>query len=198
LSRVARPNSPGFLIDQKTGCKVWDEIPAEGERVTWFGLCLDGLAEGQGTVIFSSNEGRQTITGIFAKGREADGPRKIVELDGSVEAGMIKDGRWEGRFVENYPNGSPKFDGEVRAGKKDGFGVHYWAPPSKSRYEGFFKYGMANGNGTIFTESDGKMINYNVTAKNGCLWIQRAYVDLATGNFAGAIDNTEGACRAGR
>ena len=74
--------------------------------------------------------------------------------------------------------------------------MYYWPSQSKSRYEGFFKDGMANGNGTIFSGSDGKMIKYGVTAKNGCLWIQRGYVDLATGNWAGAIDNTEGACRA--
>ena len=57
LSRVARPGFPGFLADLKTGCKVWDFVPQEGEKVTWSGRCVDGLAEGQGAVVFVGEMG---------------------------------------------------------------------------------------------------------------------------------------------
>jgi hypothetical protein len=191
LSREARPGFPGFLADPKTACKVWDPFPVEGEKVTWSGRCVDGLAEGEGTVIYLWGGKRQLVTGMFSKGKEADGAQTTVEADGSVQSGIIKDGKLEGRLIQKYSNGSMKFNGEAASGKKSGFGVYYWLSANNVRYEGFFKDGMANGRGSIFSEAEGKTTNYSVNAKDGCLW------SYSYGwNYAGAIDKTEGQCLA--
>mgnify|MGYP003330590659 CR=1 FL=1 len=38
-----------WIVDPKTGCKIWDDLPAPNEVVSWSGDCRDGYAEGRGT-----------------------------------------------------------------------------------------------------------------------------------------------------
>ena len=38
-----------WMVDQKTGCRIWDDLPAANELVSWSGDCKDGYAEGHGT-----------------------------------------------------------------------------------------------------------------------------------------------------
>jgi MORN repeat len=41
---------PRWIADAKTGCKVWDPAPEQGESIRWSGACKDGFADGDGTL----------------------------------------------------------------------------------------------------------------------------------------------------
>lgn len=47
---AAMAAQPYWIADAKTGCKVWNSEPLPKESVTWSGDCLNGKAEGRGTL----------------------------------------------------------------------------------------------------------------------------------------------------
>ena len=46
---------PGWIADPKTGCKVWNENPIPNEFITWSGPCVEGIANGNGTLQWYNN-----------------------------------------------------------------------------------------------------------------------------------------------
>jgi hypothetical protein len=44
----AEPGRPGWKVDARNGCWVWNADPQPGETVTWSGRCPRGPAQGQG------------------------------------------------------------------------------------------------------------------------------------------------------
>jgi len=39
-----------WFAGAKTGCKFWENDPSPGETITWAGNCVNGIAEGPGTL----------------------------------------------------------------------------------------------------------------------------------------------------
>jgi hypothetical protein len=119
---LAQASSAGdFLADPKSGCKVWNPHPRAGEEASWSGDCIQGLANGAGTVLWSR-----------------DG--KDFEKD----EGSWDRGRQSGRGVQDWRSG--RYEGELIGGEPNGRGVMML---QTSRYEGEFRDGKPNGEGTV-------------------------------------------------
>jgi hypothetical protein len=112
-----------FVADPKNGCKVWNPHPLAGETLTWSGDCADGLAQGDGTVIWSH----------YGAPSEKD-------------EGHWDQGRQSGRGSQDW--GSGRYEGELSEGEPSGHGVMML---KTSRYEGEFRKGKPNGDGTATT-----------------------------------------------
>lgn len=89
--------SPSWLADPNTGCRVWDNYPAPDDRAEWSGPCVSGYAEGKGTLKwFSKGVNYEIDTGQFLRGKlQGHGTSDIFA---SAE-------HFEGEFSDNRPNG---------------------------------------------------------------------------------------------
>jgi len=115
-----------WIADAKSGCQVWDPNPQLDESVTWSGACVNGRAEGPGTVGW---------------------------LKGSVpfetDEGEWRDGRQAGQGVQTWPSG--RYQGELSNGEPNGQGV---LTLKKLRYEGEFRDSKPNGIGSLTEGSE--------------------------------------------
>jgi hypothetical protein len=128
-----------WLPDSK-GCKIWNPNPHPNETITWSGGCANGLAEGEGVLVW------------FKDGKQE-----------SEDKGTFKAGRLEGPGVTTTTGGY-RYEGDFQAGKFHGRGISTYA--NGTRYEGDFSNGLPNGQGTL-TMPNGKSYSGNWT--NGCL-----------------------------
>jgi hypothetical protein len=110
-----------FVADAKTGCKVWNPHPQPNERAIWSGNCVNGLAQGTGSLQWLNNN-------------------KPYEKD----QGDWSEGRQSGRGTQEWFSGS--YDGELRDGEPQGRGA---LTLRSSRYEGEFRNGKPNGAGAV-------------------------------------------------
>jgi len=113
-------NTGDFIADSRSGCKVWDPHPSAGETASWSGDCTNGLAQGDGTVIWSR------YGAPFEK-----------------DEGHWDQGRQSGRGTQDWRSG--RYEGELSEGEPSGHGV---MKLQTSRYEGEFRNGKPNGDGT--------------------------------------------------
>ena len=118
---VAQPEGGGFVADLKSGCKVWNPHPQPNETVNWSGNCVNGLAQGPGSLQWLKN----------ANPYEKD-------------QGEWNGGRQSGRGTQDW--GSGRYDGELVNGEPQGQGV---LTLQSARYEGEFRNGKPNGAGTV-------------------------------------------------
>lgn len=82
LDKRASPGNPGWAVDVRTGCWVWNSNPQPVESVTWTAGCeADGRASGSGHLV--SDYGGKT----------------------SSYEGEIRDGKQHGRGVNTWANG---------------------------------------------------------------------------------------------
>ncbi len=112
-----------FVADPRNNCKVWDPHPIAGETVTWSGDCINGFAQGDGTVLWSR----------YGKPFEKD-------------EGHWDQGRQSGRGTQDWRSG--RYEGELSEGEPSGHGVMML---QASRYEGEFRKGKPNGDGAATT-----------------------------------------------
>jgi len=129
-SETASPGHPGWIADNRTGCRIWDGAPIESEAVTWTGSCVDGLADGEGAVVRRSNGA-------------------VVSMSRSTK----RRGHTEGSIVTILQDGS-SYAGEVRNDLPSGYGVFILG--NGTRYEGSISVGKPNGEGTL-TMADGEV-----------------------------------------
>ena len=87
-------------ITDKNGCKVWDSVPTLGETVSWSGPCVDGYAEGKGTLIW------------YLRGERH-----------STYQGEMKAGHYEGHGTQFWPDGT-RYDGEWSNDRAEGKGTY--------------------------------------------------------------------------
>ena len=121
---AAQSNLPGaFVADTGAGCKVWNPHPLADETASWSGNCVNGLAEGSGTLRWLRS-GR-----IFEK-----------------DDGGWKQGRQEGQGTQDWNTG--RYEGTLVSGEPDGYGI---MTLQAARYEGHFRKGKPNGEGTLIT-----------------------------------------------
>ena len=87
---------------------------------------------------------------------------KTVLISDLQYTGELKDGKFHGKGVHTYKNGS-KYDGEWVNGKQCGKGIYTAADGSK--YDGYWQDGQKHGEGEV-TYANGKE-SYRVSFKNG-------------------------------
>ncbi|MBV9533222.1 MAG: hypothetical protein JO283_19685 [Bradyrhizobium sp.] len=113
-------NTGDFISDPKSGCKVWDPHPFAGETASWSGNCIEGFAQGPGSVLWS-RDGKpfEKDEGSWDRGRQSG--------RGSQDWGS---GRYQGEFVGGEPSGqgvmslqTARYEGEFRNGKPSGEGT---------------------------------------------------------------------------
>lgn len=112
-------NTGDFIADSRNGCKVWDPHPSAGETASWSGDCINGLAQGDGVVLWS----RYGVS--FEK-----------------DEGHWDQGRQSGRGTQDWHSG--RYEGELLEGEPSGYGV---MKLQTSQYEGEFRKGKPNGDG---------------------------------------------------
>lgn len=189
LRKIASPNNPGYLIDLKNNCRVWDPHPKEAEKVFWDGICSNGYAEGKGKVIWEWVEDGKLNTqineGNFIKGKNTgDGFRQNIYQDGSIEKYTVINGKPEGEYTK-FLNGTYVTKVNYVNGMREGFGKVIYN--NGDTYEGYFKNNKRHGDGTY---------NY----KNGGLYIGQFKENLKSGegkfyyshgqiNYVGQYDN---------
>lgn len=115
-----------WVADTHSLCQVWDPNPQIGETVVWSGACVNGHAEGAGTL--------QWIKGGTA-----------IETD----KGVWRNGRQQGSGVQTWSTG--RYEGEIADGEPNGRGV---LTMKNLRYEGQFRDGKPNGSGSLSEGSD--------------------------------------------
>lgn len=107
--QIATLPTTGWVVDPKTGCKVWDAVPDPEERTSWSGNCVNGMAEGKGTLQF------------FIGGKPA-----------TRYEGDMRNGRADGHGVNIEPDGG-RYEGQWRNNAAHGFGIY---TRGDERYEG--------------------------------------------------------------
>jgi TonB family protein len=136
---LARPAQPGWSIDPRSGCWIWNPNPRADETVTWSGRCYPG--------------GPATGTGVM----EWRYGGRVSRYEGD-----LREGRPHGRGIFTAPNGN-RYEGEHREGKRHGRGVFTFA--NGDRYDGEYRDDKPNGIGT-FTSSKG---TWSGPWNDGCL-----------------------------
>ncbi len=99
----------GWVVDTKSGCKVWDAVPEADETISWSGSCVDGMADGSGTLQY------------FVGG-----------TPGTRYEGEMRGGRADGHGVDVSPDGT-RYEGEWRNNAAHGHGIY---TKDGNRYEG--------------------------------------------------------------
>ena len=101
-----------WMVDQKTGCRIWDDLPAANELVSWSGDCKDGYAEGRGTAQWIiKGKPVDRYDGEMRAGRMI-GAGTLSFPNGMRYEGAFKDGNFHGRGRLTYANGDV-YDGEI-------------------------------------------------------------------------------------
>ena len=64
------PGKPGWAVDERSGCWLWNADPQPGETVTWSSGCgPDGLANGRGILEWRSDGKTERYEGDVTNGR---------------------------------------------------------------------------------------------------------------------------------
>lgn len=87
---TAHAGEPAWIVDENTGCQVWDNDPQPNESIHWSGACVNGAAQGKGVVQWPS-------------GRRYEG--------------ALSDGKFEGYGVEIDASGI-RYGGEFHDGMR--------------------------------------------------------------------------------
>ena len=140
---LASPNHPGWSVDRRTGCWIWDDTPQQKDRVTWSGACAaDGRATGHGVLEWRWRGNVSRYEGDMLEGKRSG--HGIADSGGAHFEGEWRDDRANGRGVIIWPNGD-RYDGEFRDGQPSGHGVGL--ATNGMRYEGELANGEPNGHG---------------------------------------------------
>jgi hypothetical protein len=105
-------------LENKASCIAWNAYPKPNETVTWSGACLNGKAEGRGTLLGRYLQNGEWKTEKY-EGEMKDGKQHrrgvLVWASGASYDGEWKDGTWHGRGV--YVTDVERYDGEWKDGK---------------------------------------------------------------------------------
>ena len=154
---VAETNTQ-WLIDTGTRCAIFDGNAKPSDSLIWSGGCIDGLANGRGTAVFSHDGAVfERITASFANVRIQDGSIVVYWEPGwSYEVDSVN-GRFNGAGVL-INSANDRFEGNWIDGKMNGQGVVVRA--SGERYDGIWKDDLPNGPG-ILRRADGATFRGN-------------------------------------
>ena len=144
---MATPHaSAGDWAADPNGCKVWSARPAMKEAVEWSGACVDGFAEGKGTLRWTVNgQPTSTYEGDMKAGRRS-GQGVLTLAQGFRYEGSFRDDVYAGQGSMSAPAGWT-YRGEWVAGRLDGACTMNW--PDGARYEGECKSSRPEGPGRM-------------------------------------------------
>jgi uncharacterized protein YceK len=127
-------HSKYWIADKKTGCKVWNQQPGPNEAVTWSGKCVNGFAQGNGTLQWHKNG---------------------IKTDKYV--GNYVEGKMHGKGKHTWVSSGNVYEGDWVDNKRHGYGKALLAA-SGSIYEGDWVDGDMHGYG-IKWKADGQIQN---------------------------------------
>lgn len=112
-----------WLVDDITGCKVWNSAPQGNETISWSGPCQNDKASGNGVLVwFEDGKVVGRFTGTMNEGK-AEGVGKLyfeVEDGFAYYHGDFKKSEMHGTGVLVFPDKS-KAEGDFRNDKMNGF-----------------------------------------------------------------------------
>ena len=140
-----------WLVDPKSGCRVWNGFPEAGESVSWDGPCDGGYAHGEGTL-------QWFLDGEPNGGYE--GERQNGKANGYGINSWTNGDRYEGYWQEDLPHGfgtytwtnGSGYQGDWVEGKKHGNAKYIW--PNGDSFEGTYKNDRPFGG--VYIEANGK------------------------------------------
>jgi len=125
-----------WLVDGKTGCRIWNGFPEPGESMSWDGPCDNGFANGKGTLQwYKDGKPNGTYTGERKEGK-ANGSGINNWLSGDRYEGNWKDDQPDGKGTYTWANGSG-YQGDWVEGRKHGNAIYLW--PNGDRFEGTYR-----------------------------------------------------------
>jgi hypothetical protein len=147
----AAPNRPGWSVDSRTGCWIWNQNSKPSEVIAWSGSCSpDGRASGRGAVQWLNDGILAQYVGDMSGGKR-NGKGVFTSANGERYDGEWRDDKRNGRGVATSPKGD-RYEGEWRDGTSNGKGVRSW--PDGDRYEGEYHDGHEHGTG-VYTFANG-------------------------------------------
>ena len=143
----AAPDRPGWSVDPRTGCWVWNGVPQPNQTVSWSAGCgPDGRATGRGVVEWRYDGKVDRYEGEYRDGKR-HGQGVYTSANGDRYEGEYRDGKGHGRGVYTWASGN-RYDGEWRDGKRHGQGVQTWV--YGDRYEGEYRDDRPDGFGVAW------------------------------------------------
>jgi hypothetical protein len=110
-----------WAVDTSVACRVWNPHPQLNEYAKWTGACVNGFAQGSGSVRWMRNN-----------------------IAFETDEGEWREGYQIGNGTQTWPSGS--YAGELVNSEPQGRGTFVL---QSSRYEGEFRNGKPNGSGTL-------------------------------------------------
>ena len=108
-TRAQEANSR-WIVDARSGCRLWSLSPTLDERIEWSGACVDGYGQGRGTLKwYVRGAFVEADDGVFVKGM-LNGQATLTFADGE---------RFNGEFRGHLPNGRGTLraaDGQIYSG----------------------------------------------------------------------------------
>jgi hypothetical protein len=161
----AAPGKPGWSVDERTGCWVWNPNPQAGQTVRWSKGCTAvGRATGHGVLEWRTGSTVTRYEGDLRYG-EPNGRGVQTRPNGDRYEGEFRDGKRNGRGVLTWPDGE-RYEGDFQNGVMQGDGVYIEA--SGNRYEGAFRNGERDGQGTyIWVNGDRYVGEFRAGKRHG-------------------------------
>ena len=148
-----------MALADRPGCLVWDPYFQPGATVTWTTACVDGLAQGMGTLTWTVSEGIQTETGRLEDGRQT-GHWIQRFASGNVGEGPYVNGVRNGHWVFRFADGGTD-EGPMVGGERNGHWVSRYANGNVG--EGPYVNDERNGH-WVFRTPDGTVVEGPVVA----------------------------------
>ena len=181
LSCSVLDTSSGWVITDD-GISLWISECDTTQTYAWDGEIFDNVANGKGSISMPINED-STITQQANAFFGAIDNNEVVSLDdGSKYVGYIIDDMMEGFGV--LSKGNETYIGNFHNSKPEGF--LKWFKNAKLYYEGNWKEGAFNGEGTLYKD-DGKICSGEWV--NGKLTSTLVDAELPTGHYKGYAKN---------
>tara|TARA_B100000676_G_C18046231_1_gene828156 strand:- start:162 stop:788 length:627 start_codon:yes stop_codon:yes gene_type:complete len=146
-----------WILDPRSGCRVWNLFPLPNETVRWLGACKEGKASGRGKLHWTLNgkpNGR--YEGYYVEGYRS-GPGTFYFQNGNRHNGTYHNDLPNGHGEFVYANGN-RYAGNFINGAFHGKGAFHFK--NGDRYVGEFVKNTFHGQGT-FTRRDG----YSITGQ---------------------------------
>lgn len=153
----------GWISDPKSGCKVWEDNVDPGQSVSWTGACVDGLASGPGTAVWTIKGKEEDRFQGEMRGGKMNGTGTLSFPNGLRYEGTFKNGDFHGTGKLTYSNGDV-YEGQFVDDDRSGQGS--FTMKDGRRYVGQWKKDMPDGQGTL-TRADSSSVSG--TWKMGCL-----------------------------
>ncbi len=111
-SASAQQRKPaGWIADPQSGCRAWNPVPGDDDRISWTGPCVNGFLHGKGVLRwFVKDVLYETDEGEFRNGK----------LNGHAILSFTSGTRFEGQFRDQIPNGQGTLrakDGQIYSGQ---------------------------------------------------------------------------------